>query len=232
SSGARRATSPWGLCGIALPPRRPRCRRATRAAPPRKRLASTSKRSRCATACSRGETRRSSLVRHWTSRRWMPRSPAADGRFDWPRSVKARELALRRPWILLERDQSGALPLGALLAPEQAEAAQTPDSAQTSTAPRPSANGSSQPTIPVVLSHLVIEEGGARVVDSGLTPPFAVDIADLAPRLDGLSTAPRARAARIDVKARVGDGQLSFAGTIGPVTGPLRLDLQGELREF
>ena len=109
---------------------------------------------------------------------------------DWPRSVKARELALRRPWILLERDQSGALPLGALLAPEQAAAAQTPDSAQTSTAPRPSANGSSQPTIPVVLSHLVIEEGGARVVDSGLTPPFAVDIADLASRIDGLSTAP------------------------------------------
>ncbi|PYN37887.1 MAG: hypothetical protein DME01_02745 [Candidatus Rokuibacteriota bacterium] len=151
---------------------------------------------------------------------------------DWPRSVKARELALRRPWILLERDQSGALPLGALLAPEQAAAAQTPDSAQTSTAPRPSANGSSQPTIPVVLSHLVIEEGGARVVDSGLTPPFAVDIADLASRIDGLSTAPGARAARIDMKARVGDGQLSFAGTIGPVTGPLRLDLQGELREF
>ena len=35
---------------------------------------------------------------------------------DWPRSVKVRELALRRPWILLERDESGALPLPALLA--------------------------------------------------------------------------------------------------------------------
>src|SRR5262249_55282138 len=30
---------------------------------------------------------------------------------DWPRTIKARELALRRPWVLLERDASGALPL-------------------------------------------------------------------------------------------------------------------------
>jgi Domain of Unknown Function (DUF748) len=142
---------------------------------------------------------------------------------DWPRSVKARELALRRPWILLERDQSGALPLRALLALEQAATAKAPDS---------SGNGSGRPTTPIVLRQLIIEEGGARVVDGGLTPPFAVDVADLAFRIDGLSTASGAKPARIDMKARVGDGLLSFAGTIGPVTGPLRLDLQGELREF
>jgi hypothetical protein len=151
---------------------------------------------------------------------------------DWPRSVKARELALRRPWILLERDQLGTLPLPALLTAEKAPAARTPDAAQTSKAATSSAKGNGQATIPIVLGHLVIEEGGARIVDGGLTPPFAVDIADLASRIDGLSTAPGARPARMDMKARVGDGLLSFAGTIGPVTGPLRLDLQGELREF
>ncbi len=160
------------------------------------------------------------------------RASVADLDIDWPRRVKARELALRRPWVLLERDQSGALPLRALLAPEKAAAAQTPDTAETSKASRPSGNGSGQATIPVVLSHLLIEEGGARVVDGGLTPPFAVDVADLASRIDGLSTAPGAKPARMDMKARVGDGLLSFAGSIGPVTGPLRLDLQGELREF
>jgi hypothetical protein len=155
---------------------------------------------------------------------------ALDG--DWPRSVKARELALRRPWILLERDQLGTLPLPALLTAEKASAARTPDAAQTSKAATSSAKGNGQATIPIVLSHLVIEEGGARIVDGGLTPPFAVDIVDFASRIDGLSTAPGARPARMDMKARVGDGLLSFAGTIGPVTGPLRLDLQGELREF
>jgi uncharacterized protein DUF748 len=151
---------------------------------------------------------------------------------DWPRSVKARELALRRPWILLERDQSGALPLRALLALEQPTTAKTPDSAQTSAASRPSGNGSGRATTPIVLNQLIVEEGGARIVDGGLAPPFAVDIADLASRIDGLSTAPGAKPARMDMKARVGDGLLSFAGTIGPITGPLRLDLQGELREF
>jgi len=151
---------------------------------------------------------------------------------DWPRTVKARELNLRRPWILLERDQLGTLPLPALLAAEKAPAARTPDAAQTSKAATSSADGHGQATVPVVLGHLVIEEGGARIVDGGLTPPFAVDIVDLASRIEGLSTAPGAGPARMDMKARVGDGLLSFAGTIGPVTGPLRLDLQGELREF
>src|SRR4030095_3803671 len=134
---------------------------------------------------------------------------------DWPRSAKARELALRRPWVLLERDQSGALPLRALLTPEKT-VARTPDSAETSKAS--SGDGGGPATMPIVLSHLVIEEGGARVVDGGLTPPFAVDIVDLATRVDGLSTAPGARPARVDMKARVGDGLLSFSGTIRPVT--------------
>jgi uncharacterized protein DUF748 len=150
---------------------------------------------------------------------------------DWPRRVKARELALRRPWILLERDQSGALPLRTLLSPEK-PMARTSDSPETWKAATSGGDGGGQATIPIVLSHLVIEEGGARIVDGGLTPPFAVDIVDLASRVDGLSTAPGATVARMDMKARVGDGLLSFAGTIGPVTGPLRLDLRGELREF
>ena len=47
---------------------------------------------------------------------------------------QARELALRRPWILLERDQLGTLPLPALLTAEKAAAARTPDAAQTSKA--------------------------------------------------------------------------------------------------
>ena len=149
---------------------------------------------------------------------------------DWPRSFKVRELALRRPWILLERDESGALPLPALLALQTAVAGQTPGASQTSNASRVSANG--QTAIPVTIGQLVIEEGGARLVDGGLTPPFAVDLAGLASRIDGLSTAPGAKPARVDLKARIGDGRLSLDGTIGPINGPLRVDLEGELREF
>ena len=64
---------------------------------------------------------------------------------DWPRSVKVRELALRRPWILLERDESGALPLPALLALQTAVAGRTPGASQTSNASRVSANGQRRP---------------------------------------------------------------------------------------
>ncbi len=162
----------------------------------------------------------------------IDRAAATAVDIDWPRSVKVRELALRRPWILLERDASGALPLPALLAPQTAAAAQTPGARQASNASTVSADGKGQAAVPVTLGQLVVEEGGARLVDGGLTPPFAVDLAGLATRIDGVSTAPGAKPARVDLKARVGDGLLSLHGTVGPISGPLRVDLGGELREF
>jgi|RhiMethySRZTD1v2_1073278.scaffolds.fasta_scaffold01805_24 uncharacterized protein DUF748 len=158
------------------------------------------------------------------------RATATAVEVDWPKTVKARELALRRPWVLLERNQSGALPLRALLTPQKSTAPRTADAASTSSAAERSGSGES--AIPIVVRHLVVEEGGARIVDGSLTPAFAVDVADIDSRIDGVSTAQGARPARMDMTARVADGLMSFAGTIGPVTGPLRLDLRGELREF
>jgi uncharacterized protein involved in outer membrane biogenesis len=159
------------------------------------------------------------------------RASAAAVDVEWPRSVRARELVLQRPWILFERDPSGALPLKALLVPEK-PTPQTPDSARTSTVSGSSSGGKGQVTIPVVLSRLVIEDGGVRIVDGRPAPSFAVDITELASRIEGLSTAAGARPARMEMNARVADGLMRFAGTIGPVTGPVRLDLQGELRQF
>src|SRR5262245_32234189 len=147
---------------------------------------------------------------------------------DWPRSIRMRELALRQPWVLLERNQSGALPLRPLLTPDTV-------TMHTDRAVKASAASDSgdAPTPPVVrVRHLTVDNGGARVVDSGLNPPFAVDIAGLETRVDNLSTAPGAGPAGIDLKGRVGDGLVDLAGTIGPVAGPLRLDLKGDLREF
>jgi len=151
---------------------------------------------------------------------------------DWPNSVKVRELALRRPWILLERNESGALPLRTLLAPRMATAAPTPGASPAGNASAPSADSTGPAAVSVMLSQLVIEEGGARVVDGSLTPPFAVDLAGLAGRMDGLSTAPGAKQVRIDLKGRVGDGLLSLRGTVGALSGPFRVELDGELREF
>src|SRR5438093_13594918 len=149
---------------------------------------------------------------------------------EWPRSVKVRGLAVRRPWILLERNQSGALPLLALLAPETGNA--TPTSGATPTRSASPSDSKGPATVPVILSELVIEEGGARVVDGSLTPPFAVDLAGLAGRIDGVSTAPGAKPARLDLKGRVGDGSLSLRGTVAALSGPRRVDLEAGLREF
>src|SRR5213593_2913992 len=74
----------------------------------------------------------------------IDRAAATAVDIDWPRSVKVRELALRRPWILLERDASGALPLPALLAPQTAAAAKTPGVRQASNASTVSADGKGQ----------------------------------------------------------------------------------------
>src|SRR5215831_16071254 len=147
---------------------------------------------------------------------------------DWPRTIKARELTLRQPWVLLERDASGALPLRPLLIPGTAAA----DADGAVKATTVSENGEGQAPVVVRVRHIAVDNGGARVVDGGLNPPFAIDIAGLESQIDGLSTAPGARPARIELKGRVGDGLVDLAGTIGPVAGPLRLDLQGDLREF
>src|SRR5262249_1927186 len=73
---------------------------------------------------------------------------------DWPRTIKARELALRQPWVLLERDASGALPLRPLLVPEPATAG-TDNTVKTSTA-----NENDQNRAPLVLRvrHLIIDD--------------------------------------------------------------------------
>jgi len=158
------------------------------------------------------------------------RASASSLDVEWPRRIRVPELSLRRPWILLERDQSGTFPLRALLTPEASAAPSSPATAANTPASSNEANGKAPVTI--VVNQLVLEEGGARVVDASLTPPFAVDVAALAGQIDGLSTASSAKPARIDVKGRVGDGSLSLSGTVGAFGGPFRVDLNGELREF
>jgi Domain of Unknown Function (DUF748) len=142
----------------------------------------------------------------------------------WPQRVSISDLALQQPWILLERDESAALPLRALLP------------AQTATSPngQPSANGQPKgPALAVAVQRLAISGGGARVVDRSIQPAFAVDLNQLALKVDGFSTVPSAKPARLELKGRIApDAALALQGTVGPIGGPLRVDLNGELREL
>jgi len=82
------------------------------------------------------------------------------------------------------------------------------------------------------VAHLSVEGGGLRVVDHKVSPPFAVDLQSAALTMNGLSTvAPKP--ARLELTGRLGPGaELALRGTVGPLGGPLKLDVNGELREF
>jgi hypothetical protein len=156
----------------------------------------------------------------------VERARATGVEVDWPRRVAIRDVTLQRPWILLERDQRGTLPLRALLTPRTANGSANASANGSAT------DGGAAP-VPVTVDHLVVEDGGARTVDQRVAPPFALDTQRLAGRVDGLSTDPAARPARLEMAGRVGaDSSLDLRGTLGSLGGPLRLDMSAELRGF
>jgi hypothetical protein len=152
----------------------------------------------------------------------VERAAATGLDLDWPQRIAIDRLALVQPWVLLERDETGALPLRALLNPRPGTGAPTP-------AGSPDRGGG---TMSVAVARLAVDEGGMRVVDRAISPPFAADLQRLALRMEGLSTAP-ARPARMDLTGRLDQvTELTLRGTIGAIGGPLRLDVNGELRGF
>ena len=141
---------------------------------------------------------------------------------DLPHRVVIKEVALLRPWLLVERDDKGGLPLRALLASAAGAGGAAP-AANTPTGGEP---------VAVSIGRLTADEGGIRVVDRAIAPPFAVDLQPATLRVVGFSTAS-ASPARVELAGRVAaSAELALRGTVGAFGGPLRLDLNGELREF
>jgi hypothetical protein len=126
----------------------------------------------------------------------VERAAATGLQVEWPRRVTAAQLSLRAPWVLVERDQRGAMAMRALL----------PTGANGTTRPAASSEKAppSEPLL-VKVGVLSVEEGGARVVDQSVTPPAAVDLRRLAVRVEGLSTPPGPRA-QFDLKGQTGSG--------------------------
>jgi hypothetical protein len=80
----------------------------------------------------------------------IERAAATGVDVDWPRRVGVRQLALQRPWILVERDEDGGLPVRALLS-SQSSGARAPES---SSASDPTASGSGNALgLPVAVGH-------------------------------------------------------------------------------
>ena len=154
----------------------------------------------------------------------VERAAATDLDVEWPRRVAVAQLGLQAPWILMERDEQGAMAMRELL-PPTANGAASPASSG------PEKSPPAQP-LAVTIGLLTVEEGGARVVDQSIAPQFALDLRRLALRAEGVSTAPGTKA-QIDLKGQAGAGTvLALRGTVGSMGGPLEFDLSGELRGF
>ena len=158
---------------------------------------------------------------------------------DWPRRVGVDRLSLSAPWMLIERDDKGAFPLRALLATRSAAPTAAsvngaaPNGAVRASAPANGPGGDKLEGAPVLsIARLIMDEGGLRVVDRSIAPPFGVDLQRLALDVTGLSTAP-ARPAQVHLTGRIGPvTELTLRGTTGPVGAPLKIDMNGSLRQF
>jgi hypothetical protein len=155
---------------------------------------------------------------------------------EWPkRRAMIQQVRIREPWILLERDADGTLPLLALLrlkAPPAAAAAGAPDVAArpVSSAPAKANSGGNLPIIEV--GTLVVEEGFVRFTDRTITPRFVEEASRLTLTASKLGTAPATRS-EISMTARLSGGaQVELQGTTGAIGGPLYADLRGKLSEF
>jgi hypothetical protein len=156
----------------------------------------------------------------------VDRATATGVDVDWPERVAVERLALAQPWILIERDAKGELPLRALLTPRRSGVP-----CRAGACPPPASETAGEP-IAATVAHLSVEGGGMRVVDQKVSPPFAVDLQSAVLKVEGLSTAAP-KPARVELTGRLGPGsELTLRGTVGALGGPLRLDLNGELRDF
>jgi len=145
---------------------------------------------------------------------------------EWPEHIAVNRLELAQPWLLVERDQNGALPLRALFTPRS----DTTHQSDTAASARAASAQQGSP-LAVTVSELALDEGGIRIVDRAVSPAFAVDFQSATLRMDGISTGS-AGPARVDLAGRIGAAELALRGTIGSFDGPLRLDMSGEVREF
>jgi uncharacterized protein involved in outer membrane biogenesis len=142
---------------------------------------------------------------------------------DWPGRVDVDSVTLRQPWLLVERDEKGALALTQLLRPA---ANGTGESAS------PSTNGTPGPRPTVAIKRLSIEDGGVRVADHSIDPPYSEDLKQAWIRVTGLSTAS-APPATLQMRGILGTaGKLDVRGRIGALDGPIFVDATAQLRDF
>ena len=146
---------------------------------------------------------------------------------EWPRRrATVERIFVREPWALVERDASGNLPLLALIRPEPTDGMETA-APSTRSATAPTTRAANLPSIEV--AALVVEEGFIRFTDRTTKPAFVEEASRLAVTARGVGTAPATRSQLSVGASLTGGGQLELGGTMGPLGGPLFVDISGKL---
>ena len=147
---------------------------------------------------------------------------------DWPRRATVQRMALDKPWALVEREPDGRLPLLDLLFPPAPAATTAPTPPPT---PRDApADARADPIIAV--GELAVDEGFVRFVDRTTTPAFTEEASRMVVTGRSLGTVRNGKGP-LAVTGRLSGGTpFELKGTLGALTGPLNLDLDGKLSDF
>jgi uncharacterized protein involved in outer membrane biogenesis len=159
---------------------------------------------------------------------YMKRVEVAGLDADWPRRVTIERTAVDRPWILLERETDGTVPLLERLM----SGPPTPKVAPAPRDPGATTPGSSAPPPVIRMSSLAVEEGFVRFVDRTTRPAFVEEASRIAMTSRGLGTAPDSRG-EVAMKGRLtGGAPFEIKGTLGALGGPLNFEIDGKLTDF
>ena len=143
---------------------------------------------------------------------------------DWPRRVSVERIGVQQHWVLVERNADGSIPLLSVLAPP------APAASASTGPPAPPPTASPKPVIEI--GAVVVEDGFVRFVDSTTRPRFVEEVSGLASTVRRLGTAPDARSPFTLGGRLSGSAPFQLEGTVGPVMGPLVLDVKGKLSDL
>jgi len=149
-------------------------------------------------------------------------------RYRYPMTIRVRQVALRKPWALVERNAGGELELLTLLTRRRPA---VPAAPAAGAAPAPQVVPASEPAVApparvrVAIDRLTMDEGFLRFVDRSTDPDFAEELGGITLTAEALGTNPR-RHGTVDLRGTLASGTpMSVAGQTSSFTGPLFLDL-------
>jgi hypothetical protein len=144
-------------------------------------------------------------------------------RYQYPTSIRIKQITLRKPWLLFERNTDGSFELTSLFVSRTPPAPPAPAGAHR---PVPAA------PIRVLIGTLTMEDGFVRFVDRTTNPDFAEELSAVSLTAEGVGTRP-SRNAKVALRATFASGTpLAIRGEVGGFMGPHFLDLTVEITDY